>query len=50
MLTGAMLTYVARKYKHFAALPAAIAIIPVSFYLVVRALCCALCCAVYRDS
>jgi MFS superfamily sulfate permease-like transporter len=35
VLTGGMLTYVARKCKHFAALPAAIAIIPISFYLVV---------------
>lgn len=35
LVTGAMLTFVARKFKHFAALPAAIAVIPVSFYLVV---------------
>ena len=34
MLTGGMLTYVSRKFKHFAALPAAIAIIPISFYLI----------------
>jgi hypothetical protein len=30
-----MLTFVARKFKHFAALPLAIAVIPVSFYLLV---------------